>query len=197
MEAIREAIVESKTIRFEGNNYSEEWRLEAEKRGLLNLQKTPEALAWMLRPESKEFFNRMGVLKPEETEAQCHVRLERYLKDVEIEIEALKDLVRTAVLPAAYKQQSMLAESIKAYAEAAKVAGSSAGAVVSQAEDQLRLEAGKIIGIETLKNESRLQVREQLLKRGLTVLEDDDRIAIAHIRRSERKRSNNDRLGLD
>ncbi len=52
-------------------------------------------------------------------------------------------------------------------------------------EFELRLEAGKIIEIETLKNESREQVREQLLKRGLTVLEDDDRLAIAHFRRAE------------
>jgi glutamine synthetase len=157
MEAIREAIVESKAIRFEGNNYSEDWRLEAEKRGLLNLRKTPEALAWMLRPESKDFFKRMGVLKPEETEAQCHVRLERYLKDVEIEIEGIKDLVRTSVLPAAYKQQTMLAQSIQAYADAAKVAGTSAGAVVSQSEDLeeiARLIAALRTGVESLERKA-------------------------------------------
>jgi glutamine synthetase len=157
MEAIREAVIETKAVRFEGNNYAEEWRVEAEKRGLLNLKKTPEALAWMLRPESKEFFKRMGVLKQEETEAQCHVRLERYLKDVEIEMEALKDLIRTAVLPAAYRQQGMIAESINAYAEAAKAAGSSAGAVVSQAEDLeeiARLIATLKTGVENLERKA-------------------------------------------
>ncbi len=57
-------------------------------------------------------------------------------------------------------------------------------------ELELHLETGKIIQIKMLKNESREQVREQLQKRGLTVLEDDDRIAVAHFRRSEHKRGN-------
>lgn len=60
-------------------------------------------------------------------------------------------------------------------------------------ELELRLEAGKIIEIKTLKNETREQVREQLLKRGLTVLEDDDRIAIAHFRRAERTKERKSR----
>src|SRR5207249_8470295 len=51
METIREAIIETKTVRFEGNNYSDEWREEAERRALPNLRKTPEALAWLVRPE--------------------------------------------------------------------------------------------------------------------------------------------------
>jgi glutamine synthetase len=65
----------------------------------------------------------MGILEPEENEARYHVRLERYLKDVEIEVEVLKDLAHTSVLPAAYKQQMMLADSLKTYLDAAHSTG--------------------------------------------------------------------------
>jgi glutamine synthetase len=72
-------------------------------------------------------------------------------------MEALKDLIRTSVLPAAYRQQGMIAESINAYAEAAKAAGSSAGAVVSQAEDLeeiARLIATLKTGVENLERKA-------------------------------------------
>ncbi len=123
MEVIRETIVETKNIRFEGNNYSDEWKQEAERRGLPNLRKTPEALAWLVRPESTEFLERMGVLSTEENESRYHVKLERYLKDIEIEVEALTEMARTSVLPAAYKHQSMLADSISAFTEDVRQAG--------------------------------------------------------------------------
>jgi glutamine synthetase len=123
MEVIRETIVETKSIRFEGNNYSDEWRQEAERRGLPNLAKTPEALAWLVRPESTQFLEQMGVLSTEENGSRYHVKLERYLKDIEIEVEALSEMARTSVLPAAYKHQSTLAESITGYTEAVRQSG--------------------------------------------------------------------------
>ncbi|HSE40937.1 MAG TPA: glutamine synthetase III, partial [Acidobacteriota bacterium] len=135
MEVIREAVIETKAVRFEGNNYSDDWRKEAEKRGLPNLAKTPEALAWLVRPESTEFFQRTGIMQPEENEARYHVKLERYIKDVEIEIGLLVDLIQTGVLPAAYRQQSLLADSLKSYLEASKLAGTTAQWARSQAEE--------------------------------------------------------------
>jgi len=123
MDTIRESITETKSIRFEGNNYGDEWRIEAERRGLPNLRKTPESLDWLVRPESSEFFKKLGILDPEENEARYHVRLERYLKDIEIEVEVLNDLAYTSVLPAAYKQQLMLADALKTYLEAAHSTG--------------------------------------------------------------------------
>ncbi|HEY7161581.1 MAG TPA: glutamine synthetase type III, partial [Acidobacteriota bacterium] len=135
MEIIREAVIETKAVRFEGNNYSDEWRIEAEKRGLPNLAKTPEALAWLVRPESTEFFHRMGIMQPEENEARYHVRLERYIKDIEIEIGLLKDLVQTNVLPAAYRQQTLLGDSLRSYVEASKLAGNQAQWARLQADD--------------------------------------------------------------
>jgi glutamine synthetase len=114
MEVVREVISETKRVRFEGNNYSEEWAAEAERRGLLNLRKTPEALAQLRRPEAIEFFAKTGIFQPEEMEARYHIKTERYIKDIEIEIHALKEIVRTMVLPAAFKHQATLAGAVKA-----------------------------------------------------------------------------------
>ncbi|MBI3269300.1 MAG: glutamine synthetase III [Planctomycetes bacterium] len=118
MEAVREAVVATKPIRYEGNNYAAEWVLEAERRKLPNLRKAPEALAQTVTPESKAFFARTGLLREEEVEARYHVMLERYVKDIEIEYDVLKNVARTLVLPAAFAHQETLGRSIAA-AEAA------------------------------------------------------------------------------
>ena len=108
LDAVREAVVSTKAVRFEGNNYAAEWVEEARRRGIPNLRTSPEALAELVKPEAKEFMARMKVFSEAETEARYHVRMERYVKDVEIEIEALKSIVTGHVLPAAYKQLALV-----------------------------------------------------------------------------------------
>jgi glutamine synthetase len=110
LEVVRQAVVDTKAIRFEGNNYAAEWVEEARQRGLPNLRATPEALAELVRPEARAFLARAGVFGEAESDARYHVRLERYLKDVEIEIEAMRALVSAHVLPAAYRQLGLLAQ---------------------------------------------------------------------------------------
>lgn len=117
LDVVREAVIETKAIRFEGNNYAEEWVIEAAKRGLPNLAKTPEALAEMVKPEAVEFFHRTGVFSEKEIHSRYHVNLERYIKDVEIEVETMKKLVRTMVLPAAFQHQGMIASSLEGLME--------------------------------------------------------------------------------
>jgi glutamine synthetase len=109
LEVIREAVKETKAIRFEGNNYAAEWVKEAKRRGLLNLRQTPEALAEMVRPEARAFLAAASVFSAGEIEARYHVKLERYVKDIEIEVEALRNLVATRVVPAAYRQLGLIA----------------------------------------------------------------------------------------
>lgn len=109
LEVVREAVVETRSIRFEGNNYAGEWVDEAARRGLLNLRRTPEALAELVRPEARAFLAHARVFGEAESDARYHVRLERYVKDVEIELEAMRSLVSAHVLPAAYKQLALLA----------------------------------------------------------------------------------------
>jgi glutamine synthetase len=111
---VREVIAETKSIRFEGNNYAAEWLAEAKRRGLPNLARAPEALDQLVRPEGIELFVSTGVLTEQEVRARYHIYLERYLKDVEIEVDTLMDMVRTQVLPAAIAHQGMLAQSLEA-----------------------------------------------------------------------------------
>ncbi len=111
IEVVRQATTETKAIRFEGNNYAAEWVDEAARRGLPNLSKTPEALAQLVTPEALAFFKSTGIFSEEEVHARYHVQLERYIKDCEIEIEALKGMVQTQIFPAAYEQQELLSES--------------------------------------------------------------------------------------
>ncbi|MEP7274083.1 MAG: glutamine synthetase III, partial [Acidobacteriota bacterium] len=112
MEVIREAITATKRVRFEGNNYADEWTAEAATRGLLNLKTTPDALAQLRTPEAAKFFTSTGMMSEHELEARFHIETERYIKDIEIEISALRDIVRTIVLPAAFKHQAAIASSL-------------------------------------------------------------------------------------
>jgi glutamine synthetase len=106
---VREVFKETAPIRFEGNNYSEEWVHEAEKRGLPNLRRTPEALEQLNTKQSRALLTKLGIFTKEELESRYHVRLERYVKDMLIEMHTLKEIVDTLVLPASYAYAGTLA----------------------------------------------------------------------------------------
>jgi len=82
---------------------------EAKKRGLLNLRRAPEALAQMTTKPVKTLFTSLGILTAEELESRYHVRVERYVKDVLIEMETLAEMLDTQILPAAYAYLGALA----------------------------------------------------------------------------------------
>jgi glutamine synthetase len=119
MEVVRETIKETKAIRFEGNGYSEEWVNEAEKRGLPNLRKTPEALAELVTEQSKKLMASMGIFSEAELVSRFHVRVERYVKNLLIEIDTLRSMVDTQILPAAFAYHSVLTAGVAS----AKAAG--------------------------------------------------------------------------
>jgi glutamine synthetase len=112
LEVVKDAIKETKSIRFEGNNYSEEWVKEAEKRGLPNLRKTPEALAELISEKSKKTLAALGIFKTEEVVSRHHVRVERYVKNLLIEVDTLRSMIDTQILPASYAYQGMLAQTV-------------------------------------------------------------------------------------
>jgi glutamine synthetase len=114
LEVIRETIQETRSIRFEGNNYSEEWVAEAKKRGLPNLKKTPESLEELVTNKSKELFSQLGIFTEAELVSRFHVRLERYLKNMMIEADMLQSMIETQVLPAAYAYHGALAQTAAA-----------------------------------------------------------------------------------
>jgi len=144
IEVVREYVQETKAIRFEGNNYADEWVVEAEKRGLANLRKTPEALAQLATEEAKALFTKAGVYTAEELEARYHLELERYIKDLEIEVACLDEMVSTLVLPAAYKHQATLAAAVGSL----KAVGLDGEQVAGQLADLQHL-VGLIAGLKT------------------------------------------------
>jgi len=110
LKVVQKAFKETSAIRFEGNGYSEAWVKEAKKRGLLNLRRAPEALAQLQTAGAKKLFASTGVLNEAELESRYHVRVERYVKDVLIEMETLAEMLDTQILPAGYGYLNMLAE---------------------------------------------------------------------------------------
>ncbi len=111
LSVVRQAFKETAAIRFEGNNYSDEWVTEAEKRGLPNLRRSPEALDQLLTRQSRTLLTKLGIFTKAELESRFHVRLERYIKDMLIEAHTLKEIVDTIILPAAFGYSGSLAAS--------------------------------------------------------------------------------------
>lgn len=110
LKVVRPIFKETAPIRFEGNNYSEDWVKEAAKRGLPNFRRTPEALAQLVTKQSRKLLSSLNILSESEIESRYHVRLERYIKDMLIEMHTVREMVDTLVLPAAFDYSGRLAE---------------------------------------------------------------------------------------
>ncbi len=105
---LRKYIKESKSVRFEGDGYSEGWVKEAAKRGLSNIKNMPRAVEAYLTKQSVELFERHGVLSHKELEARHEIRLESYIKRVQIESRTLGDLAMNHIIPTAIAYQNKL-----------------------------------------------------------------------------------------
>ncbi|WBM75037.1 glutamine synthetase III [Saprospira grandis] len=110
LQVIKRYIVESKPIRFEGDNYSDEWKEEAKSRGLNNFMTTPEALTAYATDKAKALFTSTKVLSEEELAAHLEVRLESYALQLQIESRILAEMVVNQVIPAAIRYQNSLAQ---------------------------------------------------------------------------------------
>lgn len=114
---IRESIVNSKKVLFEGDGYSEEWTAEAERRGLPNIKTTPLAIDVMLTEKAKHLFESNNVYSHSELEARHEIELEKYIKTVQIEARMMGELATSNVLPGAIKYQNILIENIRGLKE--------------------------------------------------------------------------------
>ncbi|HEX7367137.1 MAG TPA: glutamine synthetase III, partial [Pelobium sp.] len=97
---LRKYIKESKSIRFEGNGYSEEWAKEAESRGLSNIKTTPKALDALISEKSTKLFQETGVFTSREAHARHEILLEDYYKKIQIEGRVIGELVTNVIIPA-------------------------------------------------------------------------------------------------
>lgn len=113
MELVRELAKETRAIRFEGNNYSEEWKAEAAKRGLPILASTVEALQVLADPKETDFLSKTKVLSEQEVHSRYHVAVERYNKALEIEFQTLAQMVHGFVVPAIEEQLVRSADALE------------------------------------------------------------------------------------
>jgi glutamine synthetase len=116
-QVIKKFILASKKVRFDGNNYSEEWKKEAEKRGLTNIDDVLEALSTIVSPRAKELFSEMKVFSERELEARLEIDIEKYSKKLQIESRVLGDLAINHILPTVYKYQNILIENVRGLRE--------------------------------------------------------------------------------
>jgi glutamine synthetase len=102
----------SRRILFEGNGYSDEWVVEAEKRGLSNFRDTPVALDAYISDSTTELMMSNGIFSKEELHARYEINLEAYIKQIQIEGRLMGDLAFTRILPAVIRYEQMLADAI-------------------------------------------------------------------------------------
>ena len=108
----REVFNDHKRIIFNGNGYSEEWPIEAERRGLANNRTTPDALQAYIKPESIELMDSFGILDEAEMRARYGVDMEHYAKVKNIEAMCMLDIANRIITPAVIKYSKVVADEI-------------------------------------------------------------------------------------
>jgi len=112
-QVLRNYIIESRDIRFEGNGYSEEWVEESKKRGLTNVRSVPQALKAFLTPKTVELFETTRILTGRELQARYEIRLETFVKKIQIEARVLGDLAINHIIPIGIKYQNTLVDNVR------------------------------------------------------------------------------------
>ena len=113
IDVLRDDIKTCKPIRFDGNGYSDEWVIEAAKRGLDVEKSCPVIFEHYLDPESIQMFESTKVMNRKELEARNEVKWEMYVKTVQIEARVMGDLARNHIVPVATHYQSMLIKNVQ------------------------------------------------------------------------------------
>ena len=147
---ILKTIKEHKRIIFNGNRYDDAWVKEAEKRGLLNLKSTPEALKHFTDQKNRDLFKKHGVFSDTEINSRFEIQNDNYSKIINIEALTMIDMVKKMYLPVASAYSKELADTIIAKKNA-----------VSSAEDTYEAELLKKISQLTSAIYSKVQTLEK------------------------------------
>ncbi|EKY27428.1 glutamate--ammonia ligase, catalytic domain protein [Clostridium celatum DSM 1785] len=107
---IKNTIRDHKRIIFNGNNYSDDWIEEAEKRGLLNLKTTPDALPYFIHSKNVELFTKHHVFSETELYSRYEILMENYCKTIHIEALTMIDMVKKNIIPSILKYQGDIAQ---------------------------------------------------------------------------------------
>jgi len=124
LQVVAEIAKDTEKIRFEGNNYSEEWVKEAKKRGLPNIASTCEALKVLTKNENIAMFEKYKVFTEEEIIARYHIWVHTYTLVIEIEANTLNEMVNASVVPASLEYAKLLEDNLAQiflFAKTAKV----------------------------------------------------------------------------
>src|SRR5215213_3408209 len=105
---VKSAYTDGKRVIFGGDNYSDEWHAEAERRGLKNLRTTPDALPEVLSDQTVHAFEKYDVLSHRELESRFEVWAEQYTTIANIEAETAAMMARTMLLPAALRHIALI-----------------------------------------------------------------------------------------
>ena len=109
---IKRVIKNHKRILFNGNGYDEKWEKEAEKRGLLNLKTTPDALPTFINEKNIALFTSHKVYTEKEMRSRYEILLQNYCKLIQIEAQTMLDMAKTEILPAVSKYCKQLSETV-------------------------------------------------------------------------------------
>ncbi|WP_461631002.1 glutamine synthetase III family protein [Labilibaculum euxinus] len=110
---LKKMIIECKPIRFNGDGYSDEWLVEAKRRGLTNITSVPESISKYLDPAARKSLIESGVMTNKELEARVEVELEKFTKKIQIEARVLGDLAINHIVPTAVAYQTKLIQNVQ------------------------------------------------------------------------------------
>jgi glutamine synthetase len=111
-QVVKDIIKKHKHIIFNGNNYSQEWVEEAEKRGLPNLKTTVDAIPSLIDEKNIKVFEKHGVLTATEIHSRYEIQLESYIKTVRIEALTMVDMAKKQILPASLRYVREIADTV-------------------------------------------------------------------------------------
>ncbi len=109
---IKRELEKHRRILFNGNGYSKEWEKEAERRGLSNYKRTPDALVHYCDKKNVDLFRRHNVYTKEEMESRLEISLDEYQKVIHIEAVTMVEMLKRQILPASIRYSSSLASSV-------------------------------------------------------------------------------------
>jgi glutamine synthetase len=109
---LQDIVKNHKRILFNGDNYTDDWKKEAKKRGLPNLVTTPEALEAYQTKETAKLFEKYGILSERELNSRYKTYLEKYEAEIVIEAICARKIAKNLVIPAVIRYQAELANSI-------------------------------------------------------------------------------------
>ena len=173
---IRRTIHEHKRIIFNGNGYDDAWIKEAtEKRGLLNLRTTPDAMPTLLEEKNVSMLTGLKIFTKAEIESRYEIMMENYVKTVSIEAQTMLDMTRREILPAVERYTKELSDTLAA--KLAVIPGLPSryetGAItkLSTLADQIDAQAGEleqaVLHLKTITSvtESAFYIRDAILSR--------------------------------